>query len=299
VSFGGFGRKDGVPVVQTHGHARKGSGGSYAIAPAWLARAALEGASGAEGPLVIGDPGLFSWLYQPAVRTFRLAPSGGEDAVFAEAGLATLHVDDSPIKAPYSWRDQPTDTPEKLDIDALARGGQSVMGALRAIVQAPRGPVPEPAWFSAFGRVFGPGVLMGLAALSLVPVLAAAFRSRGVALAARAAQAALFAVLVWRHPVPALAVLLLPNLASAVGSVAVSVLALSAAAALGTTGFIGWRRDIVTGTWLEGWEIAVVALALAASLVPSRPAFAKARPGSSAPRGKGLPRASRRRPRGR
>jgi hypothetical protein len=298
VSLGGFGRMGGVPVVQTPGHARSGKG-PYAITPAWVARAAFEGAARSEEPLAIGDPGFFSWLYQPAVRTFRLAESGGEAAVFAAAGLATLHIDDTPARDPYAWRDRPTDTPEKLDIEALARGGQSVAGALRVIVETPRGPAHEPAWFAAFGRVLGPGVLMGLGALSLVPPLVTAFRSGGVALAARVAQAVLFLVLLWRHPVPALAVLALPNLAAAVGSRAVSALALSAAAALGITGFIGWRRGIVVGTWLEGWEMALFAVALAASLVPSRPVYAKGRAGSPLPRGKGLPRGPKRRSRGR
>jgi hypothetical protein len=142
-------------------------------------------------------------------------------------------------------------------------------------------------------------VLIVLGVLSLVPALVLAFRSGGAGFAARIAQALLFSVLLWRHPVPALAVLLLPNLASAAGSLVLSLLALSGAAALAITGFIGWRRGIVTGTWLEAWEIALFGLALAASLVPSRPSAARGRPSPSSARAKGLPKSARRRPRGR
>ncbi len=299
VSLGGFGWNGGAPLVQSFGHARKASGDPYAIAPAWLVRAAVEGAVRADEPLVIGDPGLFSWLYQPAVRTFRIARSGGEDAAFALAGLPALLIDDSPARTPYSWRDQPTDTAEKLDLEALARAGRSTVGALRAIVEAPRGPAREPTWFAAFGRVFGPGVLVGLGVLSLVPAFVLAFRSGGAGLSARIAQALLFSLLLWRHPVPALAVLLMPNLASAAGSLVLSLLALSGAAALGATGFIGWRRGIVTGTWLEAWEIGLFGLALALSLVPSRPVAARGKPSPASARAKGLPKSPRRRPRGR
>jgi Peptidase family M28 len=295
VALGGVGGKGGTAVVQTYGYAGKRPMGSYAISPAWLARVSLEGAAGADAPLAIGDPGLFSWLYQPAVRTFRLSLSSGEAAAFASGGFPTLFIDDSPATAPFPWRDQPADTVDKLDIDALTRAGQSAVGALRAIVQAPRGPAAEPVWFAAWGRVFGAGVLIGIGILSLVPGLFRAFLSGGPGLLARLAQAILFGVLLWRHPVPALAVLLLPNLASAAGSMGLSVLAFSGAAALAATGIVGWRRGIVTGTWLEAWEIALFGLALAASLVPSRPLRAKTRQATPSVRLKG----PKRRPRAR
>jgi Peptidase family M28 len=299
VALGGFGGKGGAPVVHTYGHAGKGRASSSLSCPAWLGRAALDGAARTEVPLAIGDPGLFSWLYQPAVRTFRIARAGGEDAAFSFAGVPTLFLDDSPASAPFPWRDQPADTVDKLDIEALAGAGQATLGALRAIVQAPRGPAAEPAWFAAFGRVFGAGALTLIGILSLGPGLVRAYRSRGPGLVARVTQAVLFAVLLWRHPLPALAVLVLPNLASATGSMALSLLALSGAAALAATGIVGWRRGLVTGTWLEAWEIALFGLALAASLVTSRFVPAKSRaPGPSA-RGKGLPKSVRRRPRAR
>ena len=299
VALGGFGWKGGSPVVQTFGHAGRRPPGAYAICPAWLARAALEGAARAEAPLAIGDPGLFSWLYQPAVRTFRVSRSGGEDAAFSYAGFPTLLLDDSPAAAPFPWRDQPADTADKLDIDALARAGQSAVGALRAITQAPRGPAAEPAWFPAFGRVFGAGVLIAAGLLSLVPALVWAFRSGGVVRLARVVQAVLFVVLLWRHPVPALAVLGLPNLASAAGSLVLSVLGLAGAFALAATGIMGWRRGVVTGTWFEPWEIALFLIALGVSLVPSRLVFAKARMATPLSGARGLPKGPRRRPRGR
>jgi hypothetical protein len=299
VALGGVGWKGGTLVLQTTGHRPKVPVGAYAFCPAWLARVALDGAARAEAPLAVGDVGLFSWLYQPAVRTFRLARSGGEDAAFAYEGFPTLLIDDSPLAAPFPWRDQPEDTADKLDIDAFAKAGQSAAGALRAIAQASRGPTVEPTWFAAFGRVVGAGVLVALGILSLAPGLLRAFRSGGLGLFARAAQALLFGVLLWRHPVPALAVLVLPNLAAAVGSRVLSVLGFAGALALVTTGIIGWRRGIVTGTWLEAWEIALFALTLAISLVPSRLTPAPGRAATFSTRGRGLRKVSRRRPRGR
>ena len=147
--------------------------------------------------------------------------------------------------------------------------------------------------------MFGSGVLVAVGILSLVPGLLRGFRSGGPGLGARIAQAALFAVLLWRHPVPALAVLLLPNLASGVGSLVLSITALAGAMSLVTTGFVGWRRGIVTGTWLEAWEIALFALALAVSLVPFGSAAPKARPAAVPARAKGLPKGPKRRPRAR
>jgi hypothetical protein len=284
-------------VVHTFGHPGPRPTSGYLICPAWLARVTLEGTARAEAPLALGDPGLFSWLYQPAVRTFRVSRSGGEDAAFAYAGFPTLFIDDSPASAPFPRQDP--DTVDKLDIDALARAGQSVVGALRAITQAPRGPAAEPAWLAAFGRVFGAGVLIGAGILSLVPALVWALRSGGIGLVARVAQALLFVVLLWRHPLPALAVLLLPNLTAAAGSMILSVLGLAGAFGLAAIGVVGWRRGVVTGAWLEPWEIALFGLALALSLVPSRLVVGKARMATPSPRARGLPKSSRRRSRGR
>ena len=147
--------------------------------------------------------------------------------------------------------------------------------------------------------MFGAGVLIAVGILSLAPALVRAFRAGGVDLFARIAQALLFAVLLWRHPLPALAVLVLPNLAAAVGSRVLSVLGLAGALALVSTGLIGWRRGIVTGTWLEAWEIALFGLALAVSLIPSRLASAPGRPAMVSTRARGLAKGPKRRPRAR
>jgi hypothetical protein len=299
VVLGGIGSKGGLPLVQAFGHAEKKPTGPYAISPAWLTRAAFEGAARNEAPLALGDPGLFAWLYQPAVRIFRVSGSRGEAAAFSYAGFPTLLLDDSPVAAPFPWRDQPADTADKLDLDAFARAGQSALGALQAITQAPVGPAVEPAWFAAFGRVFGGGVLIGAGILSLIPMLARAFRSGGAVLLARLAQASLFGLLAWRHPVPALAMLALPNLASAAGSMILSVLAMAGAVALAAVGFVGWRRGLVIGTWLLPWEIGLFLLVLAFSLVPWHLAAAKAWPAKPATRAKGLPKGPKRRARGR
>jgi hypothetical protein len=299
LSLGGVGWKEGAPVIQTVGHPTKGAPRSYSICPAWLARATLAGAARAEAPLRVGDPGLFAWLYQPAVRTFRLAGAEGEEAALADAGFPTVLLDDSPATAAFPGRDQPTDTADKLDIDALARAGQSAVGALRAIMAAPRGPATEPIWFAAFGRVFGAGVVVVIGILSLVPVLVRGFNAGGLSLVARLAHAVLFGVLLWRHPILALTVLVLPNLAAAVGSLVLSLVAFAGAFAIVATGFIGWRRGIVTGTWLEPWEIALFVLALALSLFPSRPTEAKSRPATFSARPTRLPKGRKRRPRAR
>jgi hypothetical protein len=221
------------------------------------------------------------------------------DAAFAEGSVATLLVDDTPVSGTFPWRDQTTDTADKLDIDTLARAGQSAVAAIRAIIEAPRGGSSEPTWFAAGGRVFGSGILITTGVLSLVPLLLRAFRTGGATLAAKVAQALLFGILLWRHPIPALAVLLLPNLASAAGSRVFSILSLAGALALLTTGFVGWRRGIVTGTWLEAWEIALFGLALAVSLLPFGLVSPKARPAAVPARAKGLPKGPRRRSRAR
>jgi hypothetical protein len=231
------------------------------------------------------------------VRTFRVSHPIEVDAAFVRAGYPALVIDDAPTS--FGARERSPDTADKLDVDALARAGQSAQGALQALSQAVRGPAVEPAWFAAFGRVLGAGVLMTIGALSLVPGLVRAFRAGGLGLAARLTQAVCFGALLWRHPVPALCVLVLPNLLSAAGSVGVSVLGLTGALALGVTGIAWWRRGIVAGLWLEYWEIGLLVLALALSFVPSRPTRGKSRSPVPTSRAKGPPRPMARRGRGR
>ena len=297
LGLGGVGLAGGAPVVQAIPRVGPRAAGPYATSPAWLVRATLEGAARAEAPLPFGDRTWFSWLQQPAVRTFRVSRPSEVDGAFVKAGYPALVIDDSP--ASFAVRVQPPDTADKLDVDALALAGQSAQGALRALSQAARGPAVEPVWFAAFGRVFGAGVLITIGVLSVLHGLVRAFRSGGLGLAARVAQAVCFGLLLWRHPVPALWVLLLPNLLSGVGSIGLSVLGLGGALALGATGVAWWRRGVATGLWLGSWEIGLLVLALALSLVPSSPTRGKSRSSGPASRAKGLPRPAGRRARGR
>ena len=123
------------------------------IAPAWLVRAALEGSREAGAPLGVGDPYL-SWLYQPAVRTFRVRLYG-DDLSFLQAGHPALFASDSSFSAFYPDYHKPSDTADKLDAAALERMGRGVLGVVRALERVPRGPAEEPHWFAAFGRVVG------------------------------------------------------------------------------------------------------------------------------------------------
>jgi hypothetical protein len=245
--------------------------------------------------VAFGDPAWFSWLYQPAIRTLKVSRPLEADAPFVRAGHPALAIDDSP--APVSWRTPPPDTKEALDIDAFARAGQAVQGVLLATTRVARGPASEPTWFVAFGRVLGAGLLLTLGALSLVPGLWRAFRAGGPGLVARLVQSLGFVALLWRHPVPALWVLLVPNLLSALGSFGLSLLGLAGALSLAATGLVWWRRGIMTGLWLQPWEVCLLVLALALSLVPSTPP--KGKPRFSTIRGKSLPKPGSRRPRAR
>jgi hypothetical protein len=93
---------------------------------------------------------------------------------------------------------------------------------------------------------------------------------------ARLAQAALFAVLYWRHPVPALWLFLLPNVLLPLGRARwATLLALAPAAALVALGAAAWYRGMVSGVWLAPWEIVVAILALVLAFV--RPAKLKRR----------------------
>ena len=180
------------------------------IAPAWLVRAALEGSREAGAPLGVGDPYL-SWLYQPAVRTFRVRLYG-DDLSFLQSGHPALFASDSSFSAFYPDYHKPSDTADKLDAAALERMGRSVLGVVRALERVPRGPAEEPHWFAAFGRVFGWPWLVGLGAASLLPGLWRGWRTGGLALVARLVQSMLAGVFVWLHPVPALWLLLVPHL---------------------------------------------------------------------------------------
>jgi hypothetical protein len=229
-------------------------------------RAALEGSRAAGAPLRLGDPYL-SWLYQPAVRTFRVRLYG-DDISFAQSGHPALFASDSSFSAFYPDYHRASDTADKLDAAALERMGQGVLGVLRELDRVPRGPAEERQWFAAFGHVVAGSWLLAIGAASVLPGLWRASRVSGLGLVARVVQAALAAVLVWRQPVPALWVLLAPLLLLAWRRTWWTVLlALAPAVALVGLGVAAWWRGAVNGLWLAPWEIVVAFLAFALAFV--------------------------------
>jgi hypothetical protein len=86
----------------------------------------------------------------------------------------------------------------------------------------------------------------------------------GLAPGVRAVQALLVAVLLWRDPVPALFVLLVPLLLlPLVRSRWTALVSLAPTIALLALGASAWRRGAANGVWLAPWEIIVLFLALA------------------------------------
>ncbi len=255
------GWRAGTPVLHPIAYPDPRVPGGQVIAPAWLVRAALLGAREAGVPYAVGDPWL-SWLYQPAVRTFRAALYS-DDLSFLQAGHAALFTSDSSFTAFYPDYHRASDTADKLDAKALERAGARALAAVRALASVPRGPVAEPHWFAAFGRVVSWPWLAGLGALALVPGLRRGFRSGGLALGIRAAQALATLVLLWRHPVPALWILLLPLVVlPASRAWWTRVAALAPFLALAALGAAAWQRGMVTGFWLAPWEAGLLLGAL-------------------------------------
>jgi len=154
VEMSGF--KGGTPVLHPIAYADPLKPGRSVIAPGWLVGALLAGSRDGGAPLGLGDPWL-AWLYQPAVRTFRVRLYG-DDLSFVQAGLPAAFVSDSSFTAFYPWYHQATDTPDKLDAGALGRMGASVLAAVSALERMPRSSGADPAWFAA-----GPGAGRGMA----------------------------------------------------------------------------------------------------------------------------------------
>ncbi len=268
------GWKGGTPVLHPLAYADPRRPGASVITPAWLLRASHEGAAAAGAPLGLGDP-LIPWLYQPLVRTFR-AQLYGDDLSFLQAGLPAVFVSDSSFAAYYPWYHEAGDTADKIEAPALARMGASVLGVLRALDRAPAGPAVEPHWFLAFGRVVGLTTLLAVGLVSLLPGLRLGLSNGGAALFARLLQAALFGLLLWRHPVPALWIFLLPNLLLPFGARRwATAVALLPFLALVGVGAVAWSRGFARGVWLDPWEIAILLLGLALAFV--RPGQVKLR----------------------
>ena len=207
------------------------------------------------------------------VRTFR-ATLYGDDLSFLQAGVPAVFVSDSSFSAFYPWYHGPGDTADKIDAPSLARMGEGALGVLRTLDRLPRGPAEEPHWFSAFGWVWGRAVLLILGVVSVLPGLRAGLRTGGPMLGARALQALLFGVLLWRHPVPAVWIFFLPNLLT-LGGALISLVAMLPTVALVALGVAAWRRGMVDGLWLAPWEVVVAALALALLFLRLRPAGRK------------------------
>jgi hypothetical protein len=274
----------GTPVLHPIAYRDPMRPGRYLITPDWLIQAAQAGARRRASAMGVGDPYL-SWLYQPAVRTFRVRLYG-DDVSFLQAGLPALFLSDSSFSAFYPWYHQATDTADKIDAASLARVGAGVLGAVEELARVPRGPASSPAWFSAFGVVLGAPVLFAAAGLSLAPGLLRAVAAGGFAFWARLLHAGLLGLLLWRHPVPAVWVFLLPNLALAFPRRWwATLIALLPAAALVGLGATAWTRGMADGLWLAPWEAAAGALGLALACV--RPPTARHRP--AAVRKRGLP----------
>jgi hypothetical protein len=270
IEMSGFAQ--GRPTLHPIAYADPMRPGSHVVAPGWLVRTALDGARAAGSPLKVGDP-LISWLYQPAVRTFRVRLYG-DDISFVQAGLPAVFVSDSSFAYFYPHYHQASDTADKLSAEALERMGRAVLGAVRAMDKASRGPASDPTWFAAGGLVLGAPVVLGLGLLSLVPGLLRAPR-RGRGLALRLLHAALFLLLLWRHPVAAVWVFLLPNvLPPFLRPRWAASLGLLPLAGLLLLGLFAWLRaagpggGAVAGVWLARWEIGLAVVALALAFVP-------------------------------
>lgn len=283
------GWKGGRPTFHPIAYADPGRPGRYVITPAWLMRAALQSRS-----FAVGDP-LVSWLYQPGVRTFR-AGLYGDDLSFLQGGQPALFAADSSFTAFYPWYHEPADTADKLDAAALGRMGRGVLEVADALGRVPRGPAVEPDWFAAFGVVLGQGALWAIGFASLLPLAWRARRAGGLGLLLAAGQAALFALLLWRHPVPALWVFLLPNLFGRGRRLWMAALVLLPTLALAGLGVAAWRRGLVSGLWLAPWEIGALLFGLVCALAPIGAGGARrARAPRQGGKAKGLPKGKRRR----
>jgi hypothetical protein len=252
-------------------------------------RAAVLGASTVGQPLVAGDP-FWPWLQQAAVRTFRLADAG-DDRPFLEAGLPALRLSTRRFLARDPHDRTETDTAENLDEESLHAAGRGLRGAV-AVLQNAAPPAAQPDWFLAFGQVVGRTALLAAGALSLVPGWLLAFRGPRLGLALRLVQAALFGLLLYRHPVPTVFVFFAWNVLTAF-SPRLLGLVLGALPFLGllAVGALAWARGAVAGVVPAVWEIALAGLVAALALVAGRrPKSARAKGGGKASGKRGLPR---------
>lgn len=263
------GWKEGAPNVQPIAYADPLRRGRYVITPGWLVQAVLDGSKQGGGRFVVGDP-LVSWLYQPAVRTFRVGLYG-DDLSFLQAGRPATFVSDSSFSRYYPHYHRPDDTADKLDGPSLARMGRRVVGVIRTLAETRGGTSRDLHWFAAFGHVFAGWTLYFVGALGAVVSVRPAMRSRGVALAAALFAAAGFGYLLWRNPVPVLWIFLLPLVVGSFSGRSLwLVLSFLPGLALAALGALAWRRGFVSGIWFETWEVALLWLVVAALFVRGR-----------------------------
>ena len=254
------GWKGGTPVLHPIAYVDPLQPDKYVVSPGWVVAAALRGAGRAGSPFRVGDS-RWSWLYQAATRTVRVG-YWSDDLAFLQAGVPAVFTSDSSWSAFYPWYHQPEDTADKLDALALARMGRAVVGAVEALAEAPRGPARDPQWFAAFGGVVPAPWLYAIGAVSLLPRFVRAVMARGMP-AGLAAQAALFGFVLWRHPVVAVWVFLLPNLFGGLGGWRWSAVPLAPLFLLAARAWSVSRGGAAHGLWLAPWDLLAAAAALA------------------------------------
>jgi hypothetical protein len=145
-----------------------------------------------------------------------------------------------------------------------------VLGVVEALSRTPRGPGGDTTWFAVGPRVFRRPALLIFCAVLALPGLLFAVRAGGLVLGVRLAQSALFALLLWRHPVPAAWVLAWPAFTTALPAPRWLTLGLGVlpGLALAGLGVAAYARGFVSGTWLSAWEAGLLVLALALLFIP-------------------------------
>lgn len=277
----------GAAVFQPIPYADPLRRGRYVVTPGWLMQAALDG-SGRPGPRFgVGDP-LLSWLYQPAVRTFRVGLHG-DDAAFLQAGHPATFTTDSSFTRFYPHYHAAGDTADRLDAASLARIGNGVVSIVRTLSAARRVAAADQHWFAAFGHVFGAAFLYAVGGLSLFAGLRGLRDLSGIHRVCRVIQIAAVVYLLWRNPVPTLWVFALPLLTLGLArSRLLLALSLLPAAALGVLGLTAWKRGFVQGFWFDPWELGLLVLAVALFFVPAAGSRRRARKGGPGGRRRGL-----------
>lgn len=264
--LGGAGMPGGVPSLHPLTRVDPLRPGRGIVAPGWLAQAALSGAAAAGAPFEVHGP-LLGPLQQPLARVFRIDRRGGDEAL-AAAGLPAVLVSDGPPS--ISWR-APGTAASAADPVALARSGQAMLGAARAVAARLAPPVREDDWFALSGHVVGRAGLGLVIAVGLGPFLWLGRRAGGPLFALRLLVALLAAAVSWRHPVPAAFALAPWLLALAAGPRPLFV-ALGALPALtaGTLAAGAWFGGAIVGTWLSPLDWAAALGVVLLALVPIR-----------------------------